>query len=151
MAKFSKQIQQKNYITQQIQRRHRPTSSRTITSKETVVEKNWLEKISHQINPIFDTIPDLGSTKLRATFLYPFLHLRERFDTLEVVVIFSSFWAGKSPRHAKIGCVVVHHCHGVSRHNKTKNAKGRDPNMMNGREMVFRASGTRNFGRETKF
>jgi hypothetical protein len=87
--------------------------------------------------PIFDTIPDLGSTKLRATFLYPFLHLRERFDTLEVVVIFSSFWAGKSPRHAKIGCVVVHHCHGVSRHNKRKNAKGRDPNMMNGREMVF--------------
>jgi hypothetical protein len=38
--------------------------------------------------PIFDTIPDLGATKLRATFLYPFLHLRERFDTRAVVVIF---------------------------------------------------------------
>jgi hypothetical protein len=29
----------------------RPTSSRTITSKETVVEKNWLENKKHQINP----------------------------------------------------------------------------------------------------
>jgi hypothetical protein len=33
---------------------------------------------------------------------------------------FSSFWAGKSPRLAKIACIVVHHRHRVSRHNKTK-------------------------------
>ena len=104
--------------------------------------------------PIFDTIPELGAVKLRATCLYPFLHLRERFDALAVVVIFSSFWAGKSPRHAEIGCVLVHHRHGVSRHDKTeKNAKGRDPNMMNGRETVFQAGhetlgGKRNFERE---
>jgi hypothetical protein len=62
----------------------------------------------------FDTTPGLGATKLRGTFPYPFLHLRERFDTLAAMVIFSTFWAGKSHRHAKIGCVVVHHCHGVS-------------------------------------
>ena len=37
----------------------------------------------------FDTIPELGATKLGATFLYPFLHLAERFETLAVVVTFS--------------------------------------------------------------
>src|SRR3989337_2509718 len=56
--------------------------------------------------PIFDTIPDLGATKLRAAFLYPFLHLRERFDTLAVVAVFSPFWAGKAPRRDKIACIV---------------------------------------------
>jgi hypothetical protein len=61
----------------------------------------------------FDTIPELGATNLRATFLYPFLHLQERFETLVVVVNFSSFWAGKFRPHAKLGCV-VHHSHGVS-------------------------------------
>ena len=49
----------------------------------------------------FDTIPELGATKLRSTFPYPFLHLRERFETLAVVVIFSPFWAGKFDGHAK--------------------------------------------------
>ena len=38
---------------------------------------------------IFDTTPELGATKLRATFPYPFLHLRERFETLAAVVTFS--------------------------------------------------------------
>jgi hypothetical protein len=70
--------------------------------------------------PIFDTIPDLGATKLRAMFLHPFLHLRESFYTLAVVVIFSSFWAGKSPRRDETGCIVVHHRRRVSRRNKTK-------------------------------
>src|SRR3990170_4879132 len=100
---------------------------------------------------IFDTIPGLGATKLRATFLYPFLHLRERFDTLAVAVIFSPFWAGKSPRHAKIGRVIVHHCHGVSpAYNETKNTKGRDPIKYDERARDDISSGTRNFGRETK-
>ena len=49
----------------------------------------------------FDTIPELGATKLRSTFPYPFLHLRERFETLAVVVIFSPFWAGKFDGNAK--------------------------------------------------
>ena len=53
---------------------------------------------------IFDTTPGLGATKPRATRQYPFLHLRERFGTLAAVVTFSPFWAGKSPRHAKIAC-----------------------------------------------
>jgi hypothetical protein len=39
--------------------------------------------------PIFDTIPELGATKLRDTFPYPFLHLRERFEALAVMVTFS--------------------------------------------------------------
>ena len=89
--------------------------------------------------PIFDTIPDLGATKFRAMFLQPFLHLRERFYTLAVVVIFSSFWAGKYTRRAKIGCIVVHRRRRASLHNKTKNNNGRDRNMMNARESVFRA------------
>ena len=55
-----------------------------------------------------------GATKLRDTFLYPFLHLRERFQTLAAVANFSPFWAGKLRRHAEIGCVVVHHCVGAS-------------------------------------
>jgi|RifCSP19_2_1023855.scaffolds.fasta_scaffold37173_2 hypothetical protein len=63
---------------------------------------------------IFDTIPELGATKLRATFPYPFLHLRESFETLAVVVTFSRFWAGKFHIHAKIRCVIANHCHGVS-------------------------------------
>ena len=63
---------------------------------------------------IFDTTPELGATKLRATFPYPFLHLRGRFETLAVVVTFSRFWAGNFHRHAKIRSVVAHHCHGVS-------------------------------------
>lgn len=41
--------------------------------------------------PFFDTIPELGATKLRATCPYPFLHLRERSETLAVVVTFSPF------------------------------------------------------------
>ena len=61
----------------------------------------------------FDTTPALGATKLRAMFLSPFSQLRERFETLAVVVNFSSFWAGKFRPHAKLGCV-VHHSHGVS-------------------------------------
>ena len=50
---------------------------------------------------IFDTTPELGATKLRATFPYPFLNLTGRFETLAAVVTFSRFWAGKSHRHAK--------------------------------------------------
>ena len=60
----------------------------------------------------FDTILEVGATKLGDTFVYPFLHLRERFETLAVIVTFSPFLAGKFRRHAKIGCVVVHRCHG---------------------------------------
>jgi hypothetical protein len=63
---------------------------------------------------VFDTIPELGATKICSTIPYPFLHLRERFETLAIVVIFSPFWAGKFDGHAKIPCVVLHHCHGVS-------------------------------------
>ena len=37
----------------------------------------------------FDTILELGAAKLGATFLYPFLHHAERFETLAVVVTFS--------------------------------------------------------------
>ena len=38
---------------------------------------------------IFDTTLELGATKLHATFPYPFLHLADRFETLEAVVTFS--------------------------------------------------------------
>jgi len=51
--------------------------------------------------PFFDTTLGLGATKLRGTFLYPFLHLAERFHTLPVVATFSPFWAGKSRRMPK--------------------------------------------------
>ena len=44
---------------------------------------------------IFDTIPELGATEIRYTFPYPFLHLRERFQTLAVVVIFFAILGGK--------------------------------------------------------
>jgi len=86
----------------------------------------------------FDTIPELGATKLRSTFPYPFLHLRERFETLAVVVIFSTFWAGKFGGHAKIARVVVHHCHGASPTIRNKDTNGRGPNRKNGRETIFR-------------
>jgi hypothetical protein len=42
-----------------------------------------------------------GPNKLRATCLRPFLHLRERFETLAAVVNFPSFRAGKFLRRAK--------------------------------------------------
>ena len=87
----------------------------------------------------FDTTPGLGATKLRATFLCPFLHLPECLETLAVVVTFSPFWAGKFRRHAKIVCVIVHHCHGVSPAKQDTNTKGMDPNVKNGRETIFRA------------
>ena len=38
---------------------------------------------------IFDTIPELGATKPRATFLYMFLHPAERFEALAASVTFS--------------------------------------------------------------
>jgi hypothetical protein len=89
---------------------------------------------------IFDTIPELGATKLRDTFPYPFLHLRERFKTLAAVVTFSRFWAGKFHRHAKILCVIFHHSHGVSPTKKNKkNTKGTETNRRNGRERMLRA------------
>jgi hypothetical protein len=89
---------------------------------------------------IFDTIPGLGATKLRDTFPYPFLNLTGHFETLAAVVTFSRFWAGKFHRHATNKyIVIVHHCHGVSRQNKTKNGKVRGPNMKNGCEMIFHA------------
>jgi hypothetical protein len=44
---------------------------------------------SSVLPPIFDTIPELGATKLHATSPYPFLHLAGRFETLAVVVTFS--------------------------------------------------------------
>ena len=53
----------------------------------------------------FDTTLGLGATKLRATFIYPFLHLAERFETLAVVVTFSPFWAGKISPSCKINSV----------------------------------------------
>ena len=56
---------------------------------------------------IFDTTPGLGAAKLRATWQYPFFHLRERFGTPAVVVTFSPFWAGKFRRHAKIACAIL--------------------------------------------
>ena len=101
---------------------------------------------------IFDTTPGVGATKLRDAFPYPFLHPRERFETLAAVVTFSRFWAGKLHRHAKIGRVIVHHFHGVSpTEKKTKNTKGRGTDMMIARGTVFRAGdeslgGKRNFG-----
>ena len=51
--------------------------------------------------PIFDTIPELGANKLRPTCLQQFLHLRERFGMLTVMVNFSSFRAGKFIRDTK--------------------------------------------------
>jgi len=50
---------------------------------------------------VFDTIPELGATKIRDTCLYPFLLPRERVGTLAAVVTFSPFWAGKFHRPAK--------------------------------------------------
>ena len=83
---------------------------------------------------IFDTIPGLGATKLRATSQKPFLHLRGRSETLAALVTFSPLWAGKSRRSAKTGCVIVHHCHGASPAIKNESTKGADPNMKHGRE-----------------
>ena len=40
---------------------------------------------------IFDTIPELGATKLRSEFPYPFFHLRERFETLVSWSLFRDF------------------------------------------------------------
>jgi hypothetical protein len=84
---------------------------------------------------------ELGATKLRYVFLYPFLHLDGRFETLAVVVNFSRFWAGKFHRHAKIGCVTVHHCHAVSpteRNKKIQKGVRWGPNTKNGSEMIIR-------------
>jgi hypothetical protein len=102
---------------------------------------------------IFDTILRLGATKLGATFLNPFLHLAKCFGTLAVVAKFSSFWAGKARRHAKVGCAIVHHCHGVSpaKKNQIKKILTRGvQNMMYGRETMLREA-TRTLRRETKF
>jgi hypothetical protein len=92
----------------------------------------------------------LGATKLRAMFLSPFSQLRERFETLAVVVNFSSFWAGKFRRHAKFVCVVVHHHHGVSPTKQNKNTK-REGSKYKERVRDDISSGRRNFGRERNF
>jgi hypothetical protein len=60
---------------------------------------------------------NLGATKIRDTCLHPFLHLRERFETLAVLLKFSPFWAGKfhGITQTKRGrCAIVHLCHDVS-------------------------------------
>src|SRR3990170_298296 len=92
---------------------------------------------------IFDTTPGLGATKLRATSQKPFLHLRGRFETLAALVTFSPFWAGKSRRSAKTGCVIVHRCHGASPALKKRKSKRRPSG--------YEARGARHdLGRETK-
>ena len=89
---------------------------------------------------IFDTIPEVEATKLRAACLYPFLHHRERFGTFAVVVAFSPFWAGKFRRHAENACAIVRHCmYAPPREYKTKkNTNARGPKMKNGRETKSR-------------
>src|SRR3990170_706443 len=75
---------------------------------------------------IFDTILGLGATGPHATFPHPSLHLRERSETLALVVTFSPFLAGELRRRAKIACVVLHRFHDVSptKQNKAKQSKG---------------------------
>jgi hypothetical protein len=92
--------------------------------------------------PIFDTIPELGAVKLRATCLYPFLHLRERFEALAIVVVFSSFLAGNSGPHAKIWCAIAHRCHHVSP-GKTKQKKYKSGGIQKRRTGAETKLGTR--------
>ena len=109
---------------------------------------------------IFDTILGLGATGPHATFPHPFLHLRERSETLALVVTFSPFLAGESRRPAKIACVVLHRFHDVSPTEQTK-AKQRSTKIIiiiiiiiiilkNVRATIF-PTGDDHFGRETKF
>ena len=92
---------------------------------------------------IFDTIPELGATKLRSTFPYPLLHLRERFETLAVVVIFSPFWAGKFDGHAKIACVLLFTI-------ATGSPPQYETKIQKGGIQTGRTGATRCFERETK-
>src|SRR3989337_192632 len=61
--------------------------------------------------PIFDTTLGLGATGVRATCPHPSLHLRERFETLAVVLTFSPFFGGgistSCPKKKKT-CVIAH-------------------------------------------
>ena len=103
--------------------------------------------------PIFDTTLGLGATKPHATCPHPFLHPRERSETLAVVVTFLPFFAGEAPRHAYMACVIVHRCHDVS---PTKKIQNKRIYKREGRKNEERArdgisNGGRNFGRETKF
>src|SRR3989337_1988961 len=107
---------------------------------------------------IFDTIPGLGATGPHATFPLPFLHLRERSETLALVVTFSPSLAGESRRPAKIACVVLHRFHDVSPTEQSK-AKQRSTIIIiiiiiiilkNVRATIF-PTGDDHFGRETKF
>ena len=99
---------------------------------------------------IFDTIPELGATKLRATFPYPFLNLTGRFQTLAVVVTFSRFLAGKFHRMPKIGCVFTIATPYPDK-TKQKIQKGGIQIKYEERARDDISSGRRNFGRETTF
>ena len=80
---------------------------------------------------IFDTILGLGATGPHATFPHPFLHLRERSETLALVVTFSPFLAGESRRPAKIACVVLHRFHDVSPTEQSKAKEYKNNNNNN--------------------
>ena len=100
--------------------------------------------------PIFDTIPELGATKLRATFPYPFLILTGRFETLAAVVTFSRFWAGKFHRHAtnryRYGPPLPRRI--PTKQNKKYKSEG---SKYEERARDDISCGRRNFGRETTF
>src|SRR3990170_2242190 len=101
---------------------------------------------------IFDTILGLGATGPHATFPHPSLHLRERSETLALVVTFSPFLAGELRRRAKIACVVLHRFHDVSptKQNKAKEYQKNKKKLKNVRATLF-PTGDDHFGRETKF
>jgi hypothetical protein len=94
--------------------------------------------------PIFDTILGLGATKLLATCPHPFLHLRERSETLAVVVTFSPFLREKLPVMPKWRVLLCTVATTSPRQKKTKtkeNTNGRDAKMKNGLETEFQTGG----------
>ena len=99
---------------------------------------------------IFDTIPELGATKLHATFPYPFVNFTGRFETLAAVVTFSTFWAGKFHRHATNR---VSYFPPLPRRIPTKQNKKykSEASKYEERARDDISSGRRNFGRETIF
>jgi hypothetical protein len=134
-------------------RRSRSKSNRSPYAPVGLCSRRPSQTYEMPVSPlIFDTTLGVGATEVHATCLYPFLRLRERFETVAAEVTFSPFWAGKFRRRAKTGCVVAHLCRGVSRmKKKQKNKKILEEKIPRdeGSENYERGAG-RNSGRETR-
>jgi hypothetical protein len=111
-------------------RRSRSKSNRSPYAPVALCFRRPSQTYEMPVSPlIFDTTLGVGATEVRATCLYPFLQLRERFETVAAEVTFSPFWVGKFRRRAKTGCVIAHLCRGVSRMSKQnkKNTRRKIP------------------------